>query len=497
MNITEIKQDKVSFECTVTVTAAKVNEKVDARLQELAKTAEIKGFRKGKVPVKILRTQYEDNVMGEVLEQSARDSVTKVVEDNKLRPADQPQISVKAFEKGGDLIFSISMPLLPEIKLMDISTIKVERTEVVVDAKEVDEAVVNMAKNFRDTKPIAKARKAKQGDVLVFDFSGTIAGESFNGGTAENYSLELGSGQFVPGFEEQLLGLNPGDEKEVIVTFPADYSAENLAGKEAVFACKVREIQEYVDTEIDDNLAKRLGLESLNELKENVQKQMLSDYENILFARVKRQVLDALAKGHTFDLPENLTKDEFNQIWAQFEQSKENGQISEEEASRPEEELRAEYQDIANRRVSLGLILAEIGNQNEIILTEEEITQAALQEASRYPGQEQQILELFKKDENAMASLRGPLYENKVVAFILEKADVTVKALSTDELVKQMEAEEKAESGDLSAKTDSKKSVKKTAKAKKVAKKKSTAKKSATKKSTTKKSATKKSKADK
>lgn len=493
MKITDTKQDKTSFSCKVTVPAKDLEKIVDDRLAELGKTVEIDGFRKGKAPVSILRTKYEQNVMGEALEKSAQESITKVVDENKLRPADQPQISIESFEKGSDLVFTISMSLLPEIKLMDMSKIKVEKTEVTIDEKEVDEAVQNMAKNLSSTAPISKPRKSKSGDTLVFDFSGSVDGEKFEGGTAENYKLELGSGQFIPGFEDQLIGLNAGDEKDVVVTFPADYGAENLAGKEAVFACKVHAIEEPAKTEINDQMAMNFGFESLENLRDNVKRQMLGDYENILFSRVKRQVLDALADGHKFDLPESLSKGEFDQIWQQFTQAKEQGKIPDDEANKDEDELKTEYQEIADRRVALGLILAEIGNQNDIVLTDEEITNAAMQEASRYPGQEQQVLEYFQNNQDAMASLRGPLYENKVVEFVLDKAQVKTNEITTDQLVKMMEKEEqeeqsakpkksakkaKAKSAEKSADKDDKK-----APAKKATKKKSSAKKSKAKKS--------------
>ena len=483
MNIKETKKDKTSYACTVTIPAKDLESKIVARLTELSKTIEIDGFRKGKVPVSIVRQKYENNIMGEVLEAAAQESITKVVDDNKLRPANQPEVSIDEFEKGGDLVFSVSMALLPEIKLMDIKKIKVEKIEIDVDAKEVTEALENMAKSARDTAPIKKERAAKSGDVLVFDFSGAVDGEKFEGGTAENYSLELGSGQFIPGFEDQLIGTKVGEEKDVTVTFPADYGAENLAGKEAIFACKVHEIQEYVDATIDDEFAKRFGMEKLDDLKDAIKGQMIGDYENVIFTRSKRQVLDALADGHKLDLPTALVDDEFKQIWQQFEQAKEAGQLPEEEANRKESDLKKEYQDIAKRRVSLGLILAEIGSENNVTLSDQEVTDAMMREASRYQGQEQQVLEYFQKNEDAQASLRGPLYENKVVDFILTKADVTVNKMSTDALVKMMEAEEKAES--KGKKAPAKKTAKK-APAKKAAKK--TAKKASAKKAKAKKS---------
>ena len=476
MKIKETKKDKTSYACTVTIPAKDVEAKITERLTELAKTVEIDGFRKGKAPVSILRQKYENNVMGEVLENAAQESMTKVVEDNKLRPANQPEISVEEFEKGGDLVFSISMILLPDIKLMDLKKVKVEKIEIVVDSKEVDEALQNMAQNARDTAPIKEKRAAKAGDVLLFDFSGSVDGEKFEGGTAEKYTLELGSGQFIPGFEDQLIGTKAGDAKEVTVTFPADYGAENLAGKEAVFACKIHEIQEYTDATLNDEFAKRFGMEKLDDLKDAIKGQMVGDYENVVFTRSKRQVLDTLADSHKLDLPESLVEGEFEQIWQQFEQAKEAGQLPEEEAGRKESDLKKEYKEIAERRVSLGLILAEIGNQNNITLSDDEITNAMMREASRYQGQEQQVLEYYKNNQDAQASLRGPLYENKVVDFILGKADVTTKKMSTDELVKLMEAEEEKDTqkaGKKSTKKPAKKTAKKTAKkaAKKASKK--------------------------
>ena len=317
---------------------------------------------------------------------------------------------------------------------MDVSKLTIERPVAKIEDAEIDEAIGRIAEQNTQYEARGKTAKAKDGDAVVIDFLGKVDGEPFEGGKAEDTAVVIGAGRFIPGFEEQLAGVKTGDETEISVTFPDDYPSKELAGKEAVFEITVKEIKAPKTPEIDDEFAKGLGLEGLEQLKEMISEQLKNEYEDASRNKAKRALLDALDEAHAFDLPPNMVEQEFEQIWQQLEQEKAAGNLSEEDMKKSDDELKEEYRKIAERRVRLGLVLAEIGRANEIQISEQDVQQAMIAEARNYPGQEREVIEFFQKTPAAMAQIRAPIYEDKVVDFILETATVKEVTVSKDDL---------------------------------------------------------------
>lgn len=442
MQVNETKREGLSREYTVTVPAQDIEQRVATRLSELSQTVRIDGFRPGKVPAALLRKRYGQAVRGEVLEAAVMDSSTKAIAEQGLRPAMQPKIELKSFDEGKDLEYTIALDVMPDIEAMDFKTLKLERPVAAIEDKEVQETVERLAASNTRTEPIEKPRPAEKGDVVVIDFKGTIDGEAFPGGSAEGHQLELGAGRFIPGFEEQLSGAEPGAKLDIKVTFPEDYGAADLAGKDAVFATEVKEIHEKVATQIDDEFAKSFGLEGLDALKGEIRQGLERDYAAVSRARLKRALLDALDEAHDFELPPGMVEAEFESIWTQFEEARKQGQIDEADQKKTDEELCAEYRGIAERRVRLGLLLAEVGRRADLQVSPEEINNALVREAQRYPGQERQVIDFYRNNEQAMASLRAPLYEDKVIDYILEMATVTEKKVTVEDLTREPDAAE-------------------------------------------------------
>jgi len=432
MQVTETKNEGLSREFTIVIPASEFEEQVSSRLTEMSQTMQMPGFRKGKVPVSLLRKKYGPNVMGEVLEKTVQDSSTKVMGDNELRPAMQPKIEIVSFDEGKDLEYTMAVDVMPEIKLGDFSKISVERLVAETDESEVDATLARMADAYKTSAPVKRKRKAKSGDVVNIDFVGKVDGEEFPGGKAEAFDLELGSGSFIPGFEDQLIGQNPGDELDVSVTFPAEYGAENLAGKDAMFSVKINELKESKPSEIDDELAKKAGMENLEALKTAVCEQHAQGFNQISKQKAKRVLLDALHDAYAFDLPPGLVEAEYESIQKAFEQAKESGQEVEDMT---DEERETDFRDIANRRVKLGLLFAEVGRENQIEITQDDLQKAILQEAQNYPGQEQMVFKYYQENPEAMQQLSGPVFEDKVSDFIMELAKTTDKVVSTEELM--------------------------------------------------------------
>ncbi len=449
MQVTETKAEGLNREYTVVVAASDIETKVTTRLGEISKTVKIPGFRPGKVPSKILRQKYGQSVMGEVLEGAVNEASAKTLEENELRPAAQPKIEITKFEEGADLEFTMAVELFPEFDLMDFKKVKLERLVVPVKDEEIDETLQRIADANKDSEPAkSKAKKIAKGNIAVIDFVGSVDGVEFDGGKGENYSLEIGSNTFIPGFEDQLIGLKVDDERDVEVKFPEEYGAENLAGKDAVFKCKINEIRTVVPAEINDDLAKKIGMESLDALKEAIREERSKEFEQMTRQHVKKHLLDALDEAHSFELPASLVEGESNQIWSQFEETRKNNpdQIDAEDKDKSDEELKADYAKIAERRVRLGLVLAEVGRVNKLELSPDDLNGAILNEARRYPGQEQAVFEYFKNNPQAIESLRAPLFEEKVVDFILELADVKDKEVTAEDLLNSLNAEEEADS---------------------------------------------------
>jgi trigger factor len=436
MQITQKAVEGLKHELTVTLSASDIDAKVDHRLNELAGQVRLPGFRPGKVPFSLLKKRFGDSVLGEVLERAVNDSSQKAIEERGLKPALQPKIELKNFVKGKDLEYTMAVEVLPEIEPMDFATIKLERLTAKVADEEVDKTLERLASEYRKTEPAPADHAAAKGDVLVIDYKGSIDGDAFLGGTGEGHYLELGANQFIPGFEEQLEGLKAGKSKTIKVTFPADYRAEKLAGKKARFEVTVKEVRLPVPSKVDDELAKNMGLENLEALSKTVRGQLETQYGDIAKNRLKRALLDVLAERHHFPVPVGMVDIEFEQIWRQLEDSKKQGQLDPEDAAKTEEELKADYRAIAERRVRLGLLLSEVGRRHNITVPTEEINRAMIDEARRHPGQERQVLDFFKNTPGALAQLRAPLFEAKVVDFILELAKPTEKPVSIEELMK-------------------------------------------------------------
>lgn len=441
MQIVEKSGEGLSRVYGVTVPAADLAERLEARITEITPQLNIKGFRPGKVPPAHVRRVHGKALMAEVVEQTISETTQKVLEDNKLRPAGEPDLKPEGdlgevVEGKADLAFEISLEIMPEFDPVDPATLELSRPVYKPGDDEVDEALAELAKQQRSFEPrTGKTVKAKDGDQVTIDFVGKIDGEAFEGGSAEDADLVLGSGQFIPGFEEQLVGAKPDSDVVVKVTFPEDYQAAHLAGKEAEFEVKVKAVSAPVETTVDDAFAEKLGIENLDKLKELLRTNIEQQYSGASRFKLKRALLDALDTQHDFPLPPRMVEAEFAAIWSQVQQDKERGALPPEDAEKSDDQLQTEYRKIAERRVRLGLVLAEIGRVNNVQVTDQELLEAMRQEAMRYGPQAQQVFDMFRQNPNAQAQLRAPIFEDKVVDLIIEKAKVEDKDVSKDELM--------------------------------------------------------------
>ena len=489
MNIKEVSAEGLSRELQITIPAADLVAKLDARIEDIKGTVQLKGFRPGKVPAAHIRKTYGAQLMGEVIQETVNETSQQMLNDREERPAMQPEIKLvgefdPVIQGEGDLVYDIAFDIIPAIELIDFSTVKLNRPVVEVDEEKVDEALERLASSRKDFEPRGKTAKSQEGDRVKIDFIGRIDGEAFEGGTAEGFELELGSGQFIPGFEDQLIGTKAGDTKDVEVSFPEEYGNAELAGKPSVFEVTVHEVSAPKDAEINEEFATSLGMESLEKLREAIRDQIGNDYSQMSRGHLKKDLLDQLSDGHSFELPPSMVSLEFEQIWQQFQNELEQQGQKMDDLDESEDDLRAEYKEIAERRVRTGLVLAEVGSKNEIDVTQEELNQGLVQRVQQFPGQEQQVFEYFQKNPEAMAQIRAPLFEEKVVDFICEMADVTDTPVSVDALM--------AEPGATVEDKPAKKAAAKKAPAKKAAAKKAPAKKPAAKKEAAKKAPAKK-----
>ncbi|MGE5564740.1 MAG: trigger factor [Parcubacteria group bacterium] len=441
MQIVEKSGEGASKVYGVTVPAAELAKRLEARIAEITPRLNIKGFRPGKVPPAHIKRVHGKALMAEVIEQTLNETSQKVLDDNKLRPATQPDLKPesdmdKVLEGKADLAYELAVEVMPDFEPIDVSKLKLKRPVYEPTDKEVDEALEDLAKQARSYAPrTGKTVKAKDGDQVLIDFVGRLDGEAFQGGSAENHELVLGSGQFIPGFEEQLVGAKPDETKTIKVTFPENYQAAHLAGKEVEFEVTVKEVRAPEETKIDDELAKKLGLSDLPALREVLKKNLADQYANNSRFKLKRALLDELDKGHDFPLPPRMVDAEFAGIWRQVEQDKSQGNLPPEDADKTDEQLKDEYRKIAERRVRLGLVLAEIGRRNNVQVSDQELTQAMQREAMQYGPQAQQVFDFLRKDPNAQAQIRAPLYEDKVVELIFNQAKVTDKKVSKEEIL--------------------------------------------------------------
>lgn len=445
MQVTETKAEGLKREFKIVVPADDIERRVSGRLDELARTARLPGFRPGKVPLSLLRKRYGPSLMGEVLEQTVNESTQSTMSERGLRPVMQPKIEITAFDAGKDLEYTLAVELMPEITPVDLATIQIERTLVAADEKRVDNVLEQLAKSQGATKPISEERPCQNGDVVAIDFVGRKDGQEFPGGKAEGYELELGSGSFIPGFESQLVGAKAGETRQINITFPADYGAADLAGKEVVFDVTIKDIRGREPASIDDELAKKVGMDDLEALKKAIRDEQEREIRGVGRLRMKRQVLDKLAELHEFETPLGLVEAEFQGIWQQIQRQKEaaaKGEVQPavldaEDAGKSDDELQKEYRAIAARRVKLGLLLTEIGRLNNVTVTEEDMSRAITAEARKYQGREKEAFAFLSKSEEARNSLRAPIYEEKVVDFILEMAKITDRTVSLEEFAEE------------------------------------------------------------
>ncbi|MDR3510395.1 MAG: trigger factor [Caulobacteraceae bacterium] len=448
MQIVEKSGEGLSRVYGVKVPATELGKRLDARIAEIAPQLNIKGFRPGKVPQAHVRRLYGKSLMGEVIEQTLSETSQKVLDDNNLRVASQPDLKPesdmdKVLAGKADLAYEMAVEVMPDFTPVDPASLKLERPVHTPADAEVDEALAELAKQNRTYEPrTGKTVKAKDGDLVVIDFVGKIDGEAFEGGSATDAQLVIGSGQFIPGFEEQLIGAKPGAKVTVQVTFPDEYQVDTLKGKPAEFDVEVKEVKAPVEAALDDEFAKRLGLDDLEALKTALRGQLEREFGSTSRFKLKRALLDALDKGHEFELPPRMVEAEFAMIWQQVEADKQRGGLPPEDEGKTDDQLKAEYRKIAERRVRLGLVLAEIGRARGVTVSDEELAQAMRAEAMRYRGQEQQVFDLLRQNPNAQAQLRAPLYEDKVVDLLFSLAEITDKEVSKDELLKDDELPE-------------------------------------------------------
>jgi trigger factor len=443
MNVTETKSEGLSREFRVSVPAGELAAKFSAKLEEIRPQVQLKGFRPGKVPTSHIKKMYGKSIMADIVNDLVQETSDKALADKSIRPATRPSIKLdsdqeKLIAGEADLDYSMALEVMPDFDPADVSAISVERKVAEPTEEEINEALARITAGNRSFEAREDGAASEKGDAVVIDFVGKIDGEAFEGGSAEGQTLVLGDGRFIPGFEDQLIGVKAGDELNVEVSFPDDYPVDTLKGKPAVFETVVKEVKAPKTPEADDAFAKSLGFDDLQALRDAVKGQLEGELKAASRQQVKRVLLDALDERHAFDLPQMMVKAEFDQIWAQLEQEKAAGRLSEEDKGKSDEDLRTEYQKIADRRVRLGLVLAEIGRRADVQITNEEVIAALRQEASRYPGQERQVIEFYQKNAGALAQLRAPIYEEKVVDHILGLAKVTETKVTREELMKEI-----------------------------------------------------------
>ena len=447
MQVTVTSADGLKRELKVQVPAGDLEARVGAKLDELKNSIRLKGFRPGKVPVAHLRKTFGKQVMTEVIQETVGESSQKALEEQALRPALQPEIALEGeieevINGKADLAYKMNFEIIPEFEIADFSKVTVEKPVAEASESDIDEALKRLAENQKNFESKGEGATADEGDLLTIDFIGRIDGEAFEGGSAEDANLEIGSGRFIPGFEDQLKGAKAGDKIDVKVTFPTDYGADTLAGKDAVFEVTVKEVKAPAEVKVDDEFAKRFGFDALDKLREVLAEQIKSDYARMSREHLKRSLLDALDEAHSFELPPSMVEQEFNQIWSQFEHELQHQGKTAADLDEPEEQVRGEYRKIAERRVRLGLVLADVGEKNKISVTEQEINQALMERARQFPGQERQVYEFYQQNPQAIAELRAPIFEDKVIDFISELAQVTEKPVTRDELFADPDADE-------------------------------------------------------
>ena len=436
-----LKNEGLKHEFSVTVPKADVDAQKDVRLEEIKKTAKMQGFRPGKVPLNVIKQHYGAQARSEALEKTVSSAIDTVLSEHKLRPSAQPKIEWVSTAEDKDVEFKLTVEVLPDVKIGDFSKIALERPVANVDAAKVDETIIKLTKRVRQPEALTSGRAAIMGDIVVIDYDGSVDGERHPGMKGANHALELGSKSFIDTFEEQLVGSNVGDKIKISVTFPKEYHAADLAGKKASFDVEVKELRQHKPVELNDALGKEMGFPGIDKLRERVSDDIGADYKRIGRAVIKRALMDKLAEAYSFEVPNGLLETEFGNIWKQVEEAKAKGELPEEDKKKSDAALRTEYRNIAERRIRLGLLLAEVATQNKIEVTSSELRNALMAEAKRFPGQEKAVFEYYTKTQGALERIRAPLLEEKVVDFIIVKANITEKKMSAEELLNLPEEE--------------------------------------------------------
>ena len=441
MQVNETLAEGLKRELTVTIPATELGSRLSEKLEDMKRRIRLNGFRPGKVPISHLRNLYGKSAMAEIVEATVSETSRKALTDRDEKAALQPEIAMtedeaeanEILDGKADLVFTMAYEVLPEFEIADFKGITIERPVVDVTDEEIDERLNQIGEANRAYESVP--RKAKDGDRITMSYAGQIDGEPFEGGADQNAQITIGSGQFIPGFEDGLEGVKAGEEKTIEVTFPDEYQAAHLAGKAAEFLVEIKDVAEPGEIAFDDEFAKRLGLDSMDKLRETIKGQIENEYGIATRQKIKRQILDALDEKHSFDLPEKLVSQEFDNIWRQIAHDIEQHGKSFEDEGTTEEKARAEYQTIAERRVRLGLVLSRVGEEAEVEVSEEELQRSLYAHVRQFPGQEQQVLEYYKSNPTAIQELRAPIFEDKTIDYIMEFADVTDKTVTKEELL--------------------------------------------------------------
>lgn len=462
-SIKELQSDKLSTKFEITIAPEAVTKAIDQKLAEIAKTVKMDGFRPGKVPLSVVRKRYAESVRGEAMENAINTAVRGLINDKKLKPAMQPEINVEKFDDDNVLVFTMDVTHMPDIKLPDLAKLSVEKPVSPVTDDEINQALERIAGANKSTEAMKTKREIKDGDIARISYDGSVDGERKPGMQSDEHDLEIGSGSFIPGFEEQVIGMKPGDSKAITVTFPEDYFSKDIAGKEAKFEVEVKELRKTVEAKIDDDLAKSLGMESLDKLKEAISQQVQREHDQMSNMRLRRNLLDALDDAVKFDVPARMVELEQKMIWQEHLRDLQQRGLDTAEAE-ADESTKAEFNEIAERRVRLGLVMSQVGEQEGVNVSAQDLDRRITLEAYSYPGQEQQVIEYYQKNPRAVEALRAPIFEDKVVKLLTEK--VQIKDIKVDLETLTADPDEEAEA-------DRAKKAKKPAAKKKTAKKKS------------------------
>lgn len=449
MQVTETLNEGLKHEFKISVSASDLDAKADAKLVDLKDKVRLNGFRPGKVPVSHLKKVYGRSVMAETIDQTIRDTNTQLFTERGFKLAAEPKITMPTEAKEveelltgkSDLTYTVAIEVVPPIKLADFKGFNVEKPVADVSDSDVDEAIQRIADANRNYAAKGEGTKAEKDDRVTINFKGTINGTPFDGGTGEGIQVVIGAGQFIPGFEEQLVGIGVGETRTLHVTFPKNYAAANLAGQPAEFETTATAIEAPQNTEIDDEFAKSLGLESLDKLKQAARDRLAAEFAGATRQRLKRTLLDRLDESHKFEAPSTLVDEEFNLMWNSVKAEMESSGKTFADENTTEEAAKEEYRTIADRRVRLGLVLSEIGEKNKITVTDDEVGRAVIERARSMPGREKEVWDYYRNNANALAQLRAPIFEDKVIDFILELANVTEKKVPKEELFKDEDAE--------------------------------------------------------